>query len=43
MPSDIPVATVSIDGGKNAAMLAVEILATSNPELKEKLAKYRKG
>ncbi|MCX6776483.1 MAG: 5-(carboxyamino)imidazole ribonucleotide mutase [Candidatus Micrarchaeota archaeon] len=43
MPSGVPVACVSIDGGKNAAMLAVEILATSNPGLKEKLAKYRKG
>jgi len=43
MPSGMPVACVSIDGGKNAAMLAVEILATGKPELKEKLAKYRKG
>ncbi|MCX6776024.1 MAG: 5-(carboxyamino)imidazole ribonucleotide mutase [Candidatus Micrarchaeota archaeon] len=43
MPDGVPVACVSIDGGKNAAMLAVEILATSNPGLKEKLAKYRKG
>jgi 5-(carboxyamino)imidazole ribonucleotide mutase len=43
MPSGLPVATVSIDGGKNAAILAVEILAVSRPELKEKLAKFRKG
>jgi len=43
MPSGVPVACVSIDGGKNAAILAVEILATSRPELKEKLAKFRKG
>jgi 5-(carboxyamino)imidazole ribonucleotide mutase len=43
MPSGVPVATVSIDGGKNAAILAVEILAVSRPELKEKLAKFRKG
>lgn len=43
MPSGVPVACVSIDGGKNAAILAVEILATSNLGLKEKLAKYRKG
>ncbi len=43
MPSGVPVATVSIDGGRNAAILAVEILAVSRPELKEKLAKFRKG
>jgi 5-(carboxyamino)imidazole ribonucleotide mutase len=42
MPSGVPVACVSIDGGKNAALLAVEILAMSNPKLKEKLAKFRK-
>jgi len=43
MPGGVPVACVSIDGGKNAALLAVEILATGRPELKEKLAKHRKG
>ena len=37
MPSGIPVATVAIDGAKNAAILAVEILALSEPELAEKL------
>ncbi|NYZ78732.1 5-(carboxyamino)imidazole ribonucleotide mutase [Candidatus Micrarchaeota archaeon] len=42
MPSGVPVATVSIDGGKNAAILAVEILATSNPELLKKLEKFRR-
>jgi len=42
MPSGVPVACVSIDGGKNAAILAAEILAVSNTELKEKLAKRRK-
>ena len=42
MPSGVPVATVSIDGGKNAAILAVEILATSNPELLKKLEKSRR-
>ena len=43
MPSGVPVATVSIDGGKNAALLAIEILALNNPQLKEKLTKFRKG
>ena len=37
MPSGIPVATVAIDGTKNAALLAVRMLAISNPELLEKL------
>lgn len=37
MPSGIPVATVAIDGGKNAALLAAEILAVSDDELAEKL------
>ena len=33
MPSGIPVATVAIDGGKNAALLAAEMLALSDEEL----------
>ena len=37
MPSGIPVAAVSIDGGKNAACLAIEILAISDKKLEEKL------
>ena len=42
MPTGIPVATVAIGGAKNAAILAVEILALSDPVLKEKLDGYRK-
>jgi len=42
MPTGIPVATVAINGAKNAALLAVEILALSDPSLTEKLAAYRK-
>lgn len=42
MPTGIPVATVAIGGAKNAAILAVEILALSDPALKEKLDGYRK-
>lgn len=38
MPSGIPVATVAIDGAENAAILAAEILALSDPELAAKLA-----
>lgn len=40
MPSGIPVATVAIDGAKNAAILAAKILAVSDDELLEKLKKY---
>ena len=42
MPSGIPVATVAVNGAKNAALLAISILATANPELVEKLADFRR-
>ena len=42
MPSGIPVATVAIDGAVNAALLCIQILAVSEPELAEKLAAARK-
>ncbi len=41
MPAGVPVATVSIDGGKNAGLLALKILATSDAKLLEKLDAYR--
>ena len=41
MPSGIPVATVAVNGGANAALLAAEILAVSDEELAEKLAAKR--
>jgi 5-(carboxyamino)imidazole ribonucleotide mutase len=41
MPAGIPVATVAIDGAANAALLAIEILALSSPELTIKLESYR--
>lgn len=40
MPSGIPVATVAIDGGKNAGILAAKILAVSDPALLAKLRAY---
>lgn len=40
MPSGIPVATVAINGGANAGILAAKILATSDPELLKKLKDY---
>ena len=41
MPSGIPVATVAIDGAKNAALLALEILAVADAELADRLAAAR--
>lgn len=41
MPSGVPVATVAIDGGKNAAILAVQILSLGDNTLKEKLARFK--
>ncbi|MGA3287887.1 MAG: 5-(carboxyamino)imidazole ribonucleotide mutase [Bacteroidota bacterium] len=41
MPAGIPVATVAIDGGSNAGLLALEMLALSNSELSAKLDVYR--
>ena len=43
MPSGIPVATVGIDNAKNAALLAAEILAISNPNIKKRLEEHRTG
>src|SRR3989344_844401 len=42
MPSGIPVATVGIDMSKNVALLAVQILATSDENLENKLIEYKK-
>ena len=40
MPTGIPVATVAINGGANAGILAAKILAVSDPKLLEKLKDY---
>ena len=40
MPSGIPVATVAINGGANAGILAAKILATSDPELLDRVKAY---
>ncbi len=42
MPSGIPVATVAINGSKNAALLAISILALNDETLTEKLLAFRK-
>ena len=43
MPTGIPVATVAINGGANAALLAMQILAVSDPELAKRLDEKRAG
>ncbi|MFL2759925.1 MAG: 5-(carboxyamino)imidazole ribonucleotide mutase [Dehalococcoidia bacterium] len=42
MPRGVPVATVAIGGAENAAILAAEIIATSDPRVKDKLRIWRK-
>lgn len=42
MPGGIPVATVAINGAKNAGLLAAQIIATTDAVLAEKLIEYRK-
>jgi len=42
MPTGVPVATVGIDAAKNAALLAIEILALSDKQLKEAFNEYRR-
>lgn len=41
MPSGVPVATVAIGGARNAGILAVQILATGDPELHAKLVEFK--
>lgn len=43
MPPGIPVATMAIDGAKNAALMALKILAVSDEELLRKLKEYSAG
>jgi 5-(carboxyamino)imidazole ribonucleotide mutase len=43
MPPGIPVATVAINGAKNAGLLAIEILATFDTSLQKRLGEYKEG
>ncbi|MDH4039579.1 MAG: 5-(carboxyamino)imidazole ribonucleotide mutase [Gammaproteobacteria bacterium] len=43
MPVGVPVATVAIDNAANAAILAVQMIATGDPELRERLRDYKRG
>ena len=42
MPGGVPVATVALNGAKNAGILAIEILGSSNSELLKKVIQYKK-
>ena len=43
MPPGIPVATVAINGALNAAILAMQIMATGDEDLKKKMSEYKEG
>ncbi|MCD4669643.1 MAG: 5-(carboxyamino)imidazole ribonucleotide mutase [Actinomycetia bacterium] len=43
MPSGVPVACVAINGAKNAALLAIEILALADKNINDKLQKFKKN
>ncbi len=42
MPAGVPVATVAIDGGRNAGLLAVRILAAADPALRERMERFQR-
>lgn len=42
MPKGVPVATVAIDGAENAALLAVQILSTADPAIREAIKAFKK-
>lgn len=41
MPAGVPVATVGVDNGRNAGLLAARIVATADPQLRERLTAFR--
>ena len=43
MPGGVPVATVALNGAKNAGLLAVQILASQNADLLQKMMEYKNG
>lgn len=43
MPGGVPVATVAINGAKNAGLLAVQILSTAKPELVQQMINYKES
>ena len=43
MPGGVPVATVALNGAKNAGILAAQIIGSSHPEILEKMINYKEG
>ena len=43
MPAGVPVATVALDGAKNAGILAAQIIGTSNPEISARIVEFKEG
>lgn len=43
MPAGVPVATVAVDGAKNAGILAAQILSVAHPELRRKIKDFKAG
>jgi 5-(carboxyamino)imidazole ribonucleotide mutase len=43
MPGGVPVATVALNGAKNAGILAAQIIGSSNPAILEKIIAYKEG
>ena len=43
MPNGVPVATVAVGGARNAGLLAVRILATADPELRQRMSAFQDG
>jgi 5-(carboxyamino)imidazole ribonucleotide mutase len=41
MPAGVPVATVALDGGKNAGILAAQIIGSSNPLVRTRIEAYK--
>jgi 5-(carboxyamino)imidazole ribonucleotide mutase len=43
MPAGVPVATVAVDGARNAGLLAVRVLGAGDPPLRERMAAFQAG
>ena len=43
MPAGVPVATVAVDGARNAGLLAVRVLGAGDPALRERMAAFQAG
>lgn len=43
MPAGVPVATVALDGAKNAGILAAQIIGASNPEILTRIVQFKEG